>query len=265
MQEHAENAAPKASQSFVVLSGKGGVGKSSVAAGLAVLLASRGLRVGLLDCDLHGPSLSAMFGLTGHRAGVTANEKLVPAPAGPTGLSLMSIQFVLDTPDTAVVWRGPLKHKFIRQMIDTTDWGEPDVLIADCPPGTGDEPLSVVQTLKPTGAVVVTTPQEVSSFDVRKSLRFCSTLDVPVAGVVENMAGFHCPHCGTVTHVFGSGGGRSLAEQYQVPLLASLPLDPSMVAMGDEGRMGELAGLDSPVVSGLRDVTEKLAADVAAR
>jgi ATP-binding protein involved in chromosome partitioning len=233
--------------SYVVLSGKGGVGKSTVAVGLAVAAASSGRRTGLLDSDLHGPSASKMLGLGSHRCSVTDTGALEPASLLDGNLKVMSMQFLLSESDTAVIWRGPLKHKMISQLLQETAWEELDCLIADSPPGTGDEPLSVVQTARPDGAVVVTTPQEVSSFDVRKSLAFCRSLELPVVGIVENMAGFTCPECGKTTDIYGRGGGKRLSEEAGVPLLGSIPIDPRLVAAGDAGEMGDLEQLGLPV------------------
>jgi len=219
---------------FVVLSGKGGVGKSTVAVNLAVGLALRGMRTGLLDTDLHGPSAPKMLGLEQFVS--SGDETHLELAVRYDGLlKIMSVQFLLKNLHDSVIWRGPLKHAVISQFIGHTVWGALDYLIIDSPPGTGDEPLSVVQTAKPDGAIVVTTPQDVATFDVRKSIDFCEKLQLPVIGVVENMSGFICPHCNTETAIFGSGGGKRMAEELGIPFLGSIPIDPQFVLRSDRG------------------------------
>ena len=218
-----------------VLSGKGGVGKSTVAVNLAVALARRGRRVGLLDVDVHGPSIPTLLGLAGRRM-LGHGDVLLPLEAM-AGLNVVSLGLLTDSPSDAVVWRGPRKNSAIRQLLRDVDWGDLDELVVDCPPGTGDEPLGVVQLAGEPGlAVVVTTPQEVAVADVRRCLTFCRLLDLPVAGIVENMSGVVCPHCGKVTDLFGHGGGARLAQEAEVPFLGSIPLDPAVVRGGDAGR-----------------------------
>ncbi len=218
-----------------VLSGKGGVGKSTVAVNLAVALARRGRRVGLLDVDVHGPSIPTLLGLAGQRM-LGRGDVLLPLEAM-VGLKVVSLGLLTDSPSDAVVWRGPRKNTAIRQLLRDVDWGDLDELVVDCPPGTGDEPLGVVQLAGEPGlAVVVTTPQEVAVADVRRCLTFCRLLDLPVAGIVENMSGVACPHCGKVTDLFGHGGGARLAQEAEVPFLGSIPLDPAVVRGGDAGR-----------------------------
>ena len=219
---------------FVVLSGKGGVGKSTVAVNLAVGLALRGMRTGLLDTDLHGPSAPKMLGLEQFVS--SGDETHLELAVRYDGLlKIMSVQFLLKNLHDSVIWRGPLKHAVISQFIGHTVWGALDYLIIDSPPGTGDEPLSVVQTAKPDGAIVVTTPQDVATFDVRKSIDFCEKLQLLVIGVVENMSGFICPHCNTETAIFGSGGGKRMAEELGIPFLGSIPIDPQFVLRSDRG------------------------------
>jgi ATP-binding protein involved in chromosome partitioning len=237
---------------YIVLSGKGGVGKSTVAVNLAVGLALRSKKTGLLDTDLHGPSVPKMLGLEKYVASGD-NTHLMPAERYNGMLKVMSVQFLLQNLDDSVIWRGPLKHAVISQFIGPTVWDDLEFLIIDSPPGTGDEPLSVAQTAKPHGAIVVTTPQEVATFDVRKSIDFCRKLDLPVAGIIENMSGFSCPHCGTVTDIFGSGGGRALAMDCGVPFLGSIPLIPEFVAMSDRGAIaveskGKTADAFEPII-----------------
>lgn len=222
---------------ILVLSGKGGVGKSTVAANLAMSLALAGCEVGLLDIDVHGPSIPKLLGLEGESCQPAAEPGGIhPVPLGPR-LKVMSIGFLLQSPRDAVVWRGPLKYKVIEQFLRDVVWGPLDVLVIDSPPGTGDEPLSVAQLIGPTaGAIVVTTPQEVAVADVRRSISFCQHLHLPVLGVVENMSGFVCPHCGRTTDLFKAGGGEALAREMAVPFLGRVPLDPQVVVSGDAGR-----------------------------
>jgi ATP-binding protein involved in chromosome partitioning len=236
---------------IVVLSGKGGVGKSTVSVNLATSLAAAGKRVGLLDVDLHGPTVPQLLGLQGQRPEVYG-EALLPVELGPD-LKVMSIGFLLGDRDEAVVWRGPMKAVAIQQFLGEVEWGELDYLIIDSPPGTGDEPLSVCQAIgKMDGAIVVTTPQETALSNVRRSVKFCAMLDLKVLGVVENMAGFVCPHCGETTHIFSRGGGAAMAEKAGVPLLASVPLDPAIVNSGDAGRSFVNQHPDSPAAQEFR-------------
>jgi ATP-binding protein involved in chromosome partitioning len=219
---------------IVVLSGKGGVGKSTVAVNLAVALSLSGARVGLLDVDIHGPSVPQMLRLGGARIHGTEDGML---PAQVDSLKVMSLGFLLETSDTPVVWRGPMKAGVIRQFLADVTWGELDYLVVDCPPGTGDEPLSVVQLIRdPDGAVIVTTPQEVALLAVRKSVTFCRQLNLPVLGVVENMSGFACPKCGEVVQVFKAGGGRRMAAEMGVPFLGEVPITQAVVESTDSGR-----------------------------
>ncbi len=220
-----------------VLSGKGGVGKSSVAAGLAVALAERGQRVGLLDIDLHGPSVPRLMGVADERA-TTDGASIIPVKS-PEGVSVMSVGFMLQGKDDAVIWRGPLKYSVIKQFLKDVDWGDLDYLIIDSPPGTGDEPLSVAQLIEDAdGALIVTTPQAVAVSDVRKSIDFSRRVGLPVLGVIENMSGFVCPECGKRSDVFGSGGGEAMAADMGVPFLGRIPVDPALVISGDAGGLG---------------------------
>ena len=220
---------------IVVLSGKGGVGKSTVAVNLAVSLALKGKKVGLLDIDIHGPSVPHILGLTSKRP---ASDGIALRPVEMNkNLKVMSIGFMLDDRDAAVIWRGPMKYNVIKQFLKDVDWGDLDFLIVDSPPGTGDEPLSVVQLLeRATGGIIVTTPQDVALNDVRKSVTFCRQLNLPVLGVVENMSGFVCPQCGTKTDIFKTGGGKVMADDMGVPFLGSIPIDPRIVEACDGGR-----------------------------
>ncbi len=219
---------------IVVLSGKGGVGKSTVAINLAAALMMSGKRVGLLDVDIHGPSIPTMLGLEGQTVEV-GEDGLLPVELG--DMKVMSLGFLLRHQDDAVIWRGPMKIGVIKQFLKDVAWGDLDYLIIDSPPGTGDEPLSVCQFIGAMdGAVVVTTPQKVAAVDVRKSITFCRQLHVPVLGVVENMSGFACPKCGEIIQILPSGGGKHMAEEMHVPFLGSIPIDPLIAEAGDNGR-----------------------------
>lgn len=218
---------------IVVLSGKGGVGKSTFAVNLAVSLSTAGLKVGLLDSDIHGPSVPSLLGIEDGKVAAGDHEFI---PVDWNGMKVMSMGFFLANSDEAVIWRGPMKMGAIKQWLQDTAWGELDFLIVDSPPGTGDEPLSVFQLLgEIDGAVVVTTPQKIAAIDVRKSITFCRHLAVPVLGVVENMSGFVCPKCGEVTPILNTGGGQKIAVEMSVTFLGSIPIDPQIAASGDQG------------------------------
>jgi len=226
---------------ILILSGKGGVGKSTVAVNLAFSLANAGKRVGLLDVDIHGPSVPRLLGLG--PSAIQGREDAMRPVVYSERLKVMSIGFLLPEPDAAVIWRGPLKMSVIKQFLKDVDWGELDYLIIDSPPGTGDEPLSVCQLIPDAdGAIIVTTPQEIALADVRKSISFCRTVAMPILGVIENMSGFVCPKCGEVTDIFKSGGGAQMALELGVPFLGSIPIDASVVEASDAGRpcVGEL-------------------------
>jgi len=244
---------------YVVMSGKGGVGKSTVAVNLAASLALSGKRVGLLDVDIHGPSVPTMLGL-GKSELAVEGERILPVVVDELGgLKVMSIAFMLSAEDAPVIWRGPAKNGVIRQFLEDVDWGDLDCLVVDCPPGTGDEPLSVIQLIgNADGAILVTTPQNVAAVDVSKSVNFCRQLNLPVTGIVENMAGFVCPHCGEVTYVFDRDGGKRLAERYDVPFLGSIPLDPAIAESGDEGKPYVSRFADSPVSAVYNEVSRSM-------
>ena len=218
---------------FVVLSGKGGVGKSTVAVNLALSLIARAFRTGILDTDIHGPSVPKLLGLS--RQKLAVNERgIIPLDCF-NSLKVVSIGLLLDGDDKAVIWRGPMKANVIRQFFGDVAWGDLDYLVVDSPPGTGDEPLSVAQLLKgdKSSAIIVTTPQQVATIDVEKSITFCRQLGLPISGIIENMSGFICPHCGEEADIFSSGGGKRLAEKFGVPFLGAIPLDPDIVKSGD--------------------------------
>ncbi len=238
---------------ILVLSGKGGVGKSTVAVNIAASLAGQGYRVGLMDVDVHGPSIPTMLNLT--RESVTQSEQgIEPVMAGPN-LKVISVAFFLEHPEQAVIWRGPMKMAVIKQFLGDVNWGELDFLIIDSPPGTGDEPLSVCQLIDDLdGCVMVTTPQEVASADVRRSITFCNQLAVPVLGVIENMSGFRCPKCGEVVNIFSEGGGRKMADEMGVRFLGSVPIDPEIVKCGDSGKPYVYAFAESATAKTFEDI-----------
>jgi ATP-binding protein involved in chromosome partitioning len=228
---------------LLVLSGKGGVGKSTCAASVAQVLAERGWSVGLLDADLHGPTIPLMTGAGGAKAMGGAGG-LIPIPVRP-GLSVMSMGFLLEDSASPVIWRGPIRANVLRQFVAEVEWGPLDCLVVDLPPGTGDEPLTVAQAFpQADGAVIVTTPQEASLAACRKALNFVRAVKVPVLGVIENMSGFVCPHCGETTHIFASGGGEAMACEMSAPFLGRIPLAPEVVALCDSGR--PVAGETAP-------------------
>ncbi len=243
---------------IAVSSGKGGVGKSTVASNLAAALAHQGSRVGLLDADVYGPDIPIMFGVHS-RPRVTRDERVVPLEA--YGVKLMSIGFLLDD-DTPAIWRGPIVMGIIRQFLQQVEWGELDYLIVDLPPGTGDAQLSLVQLARVSGALMVTTPQGVATADVLKGIKMFERVDVPVLGLVENMSGFLCPHCGERTDVFGRGGGEKLAATAEIPLLGEVPLGEAVVVAGDSGRPTVVAAPDSPEARAFFQLAERVAAAV---
>jgi ATP-binding protein involved in chromosome partitioning len=224
----------KIKQVIVVLSGKGGVGKSTVSTNLALTFAQQGKKVGLLDSDMHGPTIPTLLGLHDTRIMQSA-EGLHPVQAT-ENLKVLSMGFLIRSQDDAIIWRGPMKMGAIRQLIGDFDWGELDYLIIDLPPGTGDEPLSIAQIIpKITGAIIVTTPQDVALVSVRKSITFVNKLNIPLLGIIENMSGFTCPHCGKQVDIFKTGGGKKAADDFNLDFLGTIPLDPMIVETGDKG------------------------------
>jgi ATP-binding protein involved in chromosome partitioning len=219
---------------IMVMSGKGGVGKTTVAANLAFALGMNGLDVGLMDADIHGPNVPKILGIEDKRPEVQ-EDKIYPVPVTPR-LKAISIGFLLPSKDASIIWRGPLKMNAIRQFLSGVEWGELDYMVVDLPPGTGDEPLSVVQLMKKVdGAIIVTTPQDLALLSARKAVNFSQVLKVPVIGIVENMSGFVCPHCGTEINIFKYGGGEKAALELGVPFLGRVPFDPQMVEAADSG------------------------------
>jgi len=243
--------------SFMVISGKVGVGKTTITVNLAAALAKEGFRVGILDADIHGPNVPKMFGLD-WRPLIGGEDGIEPVTVSP-GIKIISLAFLLQDPNSPVIWRGPVKHGAIRQLLSDVNWGELDFLAVDLPPGTGDEPLSVAQLLKDRmdGSIVVTTPQEVALLDARKAVTFSRILKVPVLGIVENMSGLRCPHCGKLVELFKSGGGERLAKELAVPFLGRVPIDPEIVSRGDSGPPFVLSDPDSEAAKALRAIALK--------
>jgi ATP-binding protein involved in chromosome partitioning len=240
---------PEVKHTIAVSSGKGGVGKSTVAVNLAIALRARGAAVGLIDADVYGPDVPLMLGSRG-RPGMFEN-RIIPVEAH--GLKMMSIGLLVQEREP-LVWRGPMIHSFIQQMLKDVLWGALDYLVFDMPPGTGDAQLSLSQVIPLSGVVMVTTPQEVALLDVRKAIGMFQRLNVPILGVVENMSSFACPRCGEHTSIFGDTGGQRLSEEYGVPLLARLPLDPETRIGGDEGLPIALRRPDSTQAGAFRDL-----------
>jgi len=239
-----------------VASGKGGVGKSTVAANLALALRDEGAKVCLMDADIYGPSQPLMFGVQGRSPEVTGENRLVPLEAH--GIGLISIGLLVEE-GRSVVWRGPMIHKALEQFFTDVLWGDPDYLIVDLPPGTGDAQISLSQLVPMTGAVMVTTPQEVSLIDVRKGADMFRRTKVPLLGVVENMSSFVCPCCGTETAIFDRGGGERAAREWGIPFLGGIPIDPSVRAAGDAGVPVVLSHPESPAADAFRRVARNLA------
>jgi Mrp family chromosome partitioning ATPase len=232
-QEELKDRMGKIKHKILVMSGKGGVGKSTVATNLAVSLSKTGKTVGLLDVDFHGPSIPTLLKLEGKPV-YQSEEGLIPVEF--LGIKVMSVGFLLKDQDEAVIWRGPMKIGFLKQLLKDVIWGELDYLVIDFPPGTGDEPLSVAQMIPECdGAVIVTTPQKLSLNDVKKSINFCRRIKVPVLGVIENMSGLVCPHCQAMIDLFKKGGGEEMATKMGVPFLGRIPIDPQIVEASDLG------------------------------
>jgi ATP-binding protein involved in chromosome partitioning len=220
---------------FLVLSGKGGVGKSSIAVNLAVWLSMQGKNVGLLDIDIHGPSVPKLLNLE-HMNVQAVTDKMIPVNYSDT-LKVMSVGFLLRSKTDALIWRGPMKHNVIKQFVTGVFWGDLDYLVVDCPPGTGDEPLSIAQLLgRIDGAIIVTTPQQLAVVDVKKCITFCRQLNLPVLGVIENMSGLVCPHCNQHIEVFTGNGGEEMARDFKVSFLGKIPIDPALAHACDIGK-----------------------------
>jgi Mrp family chromosome partitioning ATPase len=242
---------------LVVLSGKGGVGKSTVAVNLASALAAEGHTVGLMDVDITGPDIPKMLGLEGERPNVVG-EMLQPI-MGPNNIAVMSMSFLLQSSEQAVVWRGPMKMGIIKEFFVHVEWGELDYLVIDLPPGTSDEPLSIAQYIKDcNGAIIITTPQEVSLLDISKAVNFTRLLKMPILGLVENMSGFTCPHCGKEVDIFKKGSSEAAAKQMDVPYLGSIPIDPDITSRSDAGVPFVSKDPDKPAVKAFKAIVEKI-------
>ena len=243
---------------ILVMSGKGGVGKSTVAAYLAVGLARKGFQVGLMDVDLHGPSIPRLLGLKGSIQSSAESNKGIPLKYLPN-MEVMSIEALLGDKDTATIWRGPLKIGVIKQFINDIAWSDLDYLVIDCPPGTGDEPLTIAQIIPDTKAVIVTTPQEISLSDVRKSINFCHQVNMQILGLVENMSGLTCPFCGKTIDLFKTNGGMLTAKKAGLTLLGSLPLEPEIVSEGDIGSVAWMDNKDMPYTKSFATIVDTVA------
>ncbi len=244
---------------ILVLGGKGGVGKSTIAANLAATLSARGYETGILDIDIHGPNIAKMLGFEGVSfSGDDKGEKILPFQVFPH-LKAISMAGLIPNSDEPIVWRGPLKMAVIRQLIEDVAWGALDFLIVDSPPGTGDEPLSIAQLIpNADGAVIVTSPQEVALLDSRKCINFTKKLNLPVLGVIENMSGLQCPHCHELIPLFGQGGGKTAAQEFNVPFLGSLPMDPDMPELCDRGHPHMLLEDESKFKEAFTEVVDQL-------
>ncbi len=251
-----ESSLSKIKHKILVMSGKGGVGKSSLSTNIAMTLSLKGFKTGLLDVDIHGPSIAGMMGLEGLLE-ITGDRKVIPKKPN-ENLSVVSMQSLMQDKDQAVIWRGPAKTGIIRQFIGDVLWGEIDFLIVDAPPGTGDEPLSVAQTISDAKSLIITTPQEIALSDVRKSINFCRTVNLEILGLVENMGPFDCPCCGKKIKIFKSDGGRLTAKNMGVDFLGSIPFDPEVVKTCDSGKPIAQLGSGNGFVSALQNVVKEM-------
>ena len=247
----------KIKNKIIVMSGKGGVGKTSTSVNLSIALASSGYQVGIMDVDLHGPDVPRMLGLNGMPL-LAPSHKLSPLRYS-DNLSAISIEPFIPGKDDAIIWRGPLKFSAIRQFIGDVEWGELDFLVIDSPPGTGDEPLTVAQMISDAKAIIVTTPQEIALADVRKSINFCRAVKMEIFGMIENMSGFNCPHCGELIELFGAGGGERTAKEMGVRFLGRIPFDPGVVTCGDSGTCYQQVHTNSAVARAFSEVSQALA------
>jgi ATP-binding protein involved in chromosome partitioning len=258
-----ENILPPGIKNLIaVAAGKGGVGKSTVAANLAVSLALEGARVGLMDADIYGPNQPQMMGIKGYEPLVDANNKIDPATAH--GVRVMSMGFLMD-PDAAVIWRGPMLHGAISQFLKDVKWGELDYLVLDLPPGTGDVQLTLCQSVPLAGAVIVTTPQSIALSDVRKAVAMFKKLNVPILGAIENMSGFVCPHCSKESKIFSEGSAKTLKTAYGIESLGAIPLDPKVCDASETGTPIAISAPDSIPAKAFREAARKVAAAVSVR
>jgi ATP-binding protein involved in chromosome partitioning len=244
---------------IAVISGKGGVGKSTVAANLAMAFSLHGYkeRVGILDIDIHGPCVPKLLGVKGKKCQVSPLGAL--PVTGPQGIKVVSMDFLVKNQETPVIWRGPLKMQVIRQFLSDFMWGELDFLFIDAPPGTGDEPLSVMQLIpEMDGTIIVTIPSEVSEDVVRKAVSFSRKMGIPVIGIIENMSGFTCPKCGEKINILGAGGGKRLAEDLNVPFLGQIPIDPKICEEADKGVPFVTGHVESPAAKSFKEIVKKI-------
>jgi ATP-binding protein involved in chromosome partitioning len=242
---------------IIVMSGKGGVGKSTVSSNLAAALSAAGYRTGIMDLDITGPNIPKMFNVENEKLSVD-NGMLVPIDVPPS-LKVMSMAFLLPDKDSAIMWRGPVKMSAVKQFIEDVNWGDLDYLVIDMPPGTGDEALSIAQLIpKADGIVIVTTPQDVALLDSRKSVTFAAQIKIPIIGLVENMSGFVCPHCGEITNIFKSGGGEDTAKAMNIQFLGRVPLEPGIVLSGDGGMPMVLSNPESASAEAFRGIIDKI-------
>ena len=243
---------------IIVISGKGGVGKSTVSSNIAEALSMQGYVTGIMDLDITGPNIPKMFHIEDERLTVDDNRLLVPVEVPPS-LKVVSMAFLLPSKDSALTWRGPVRSSAVQQFIEDVNWGPLDYLVIDMPPGTGDEALSIIQLIpKADGTVIVTTPQDVSLLDARKTVTFSALAKIPIIGIVENMSGFVCPHCGEVTNIFKSGGGEDAANQLGIQFLGRVPLEPGVVQSGDKGMPVVIAEPDSASAKAFNSITKKI-------
>ena len=253
----------KIKNTIMVMSGKGGVGKSTISANLAMDLAREGYKVGILDADIHGPNIPKVLGVESEGLMADENGRILPVSAYDT-LKVVSVAYLLQDQDTPVIWRGPMKHQVISQFLKDVNWGELDFLVVDLPPGTGDEPLSIAQLIKNIDgveapyAIVVTTPQDVALLDSRKSVEFARALGLKELGVIENMSGFVCPHCGEPIDLFKKGGGKKAAEELDVPFLGGVPVDPQIVQDTDAGKPFVITDNDTLANTAFKKIMEKV-------
>ena len=251
----------KIKNKFIVISGKGGVGKTTVAVNLAYGLAIKGHRVGILDVDIHGPNIAKMLGI--ENAGLMGSDFGIEPVEVLPNLKAVSLSLINRNQDQPIIWRGPLKMVVIKQFLSDVNWGELDYLIIDSPPGTGDEPLSVCQLIPDiNGAVIVTTPQDVAILDSRKSVLFAQELNVPVVGIIENMSGFICPHCKKEIDLFGTGGGEKSAYDLKVPFLGRIPFEPEMIKFGDSGKPFVHFKKEDPTAKIIDEIINKIVAGI---
>jgi ATP-binding protein involved in chromosome partitioning len=242
---------------IIILSGKGGVGKTTVAVNLATALAWQGHAVGILDADIHGPDVPKMLGLEGSR--MVGGDKGLEPVIGPLNILTVSMEFLLQSADTPIIWRGPLKMRVISEFLSKVNWGTLDYLIIDLPPGTGDESLSIMQLLPDLdGVIIVTTPQEVALLDSRKAASMVRQMNISILGLIENMSGFHCPHCDEVTNIFGKGGGKNAAKELNLFFLGDLPFDHRVMLLSDEGKPFIVTESKTPVAQTFQKVVERL-------